>query len=223
MKLHSKRLLAIAKAIAQYKQGTILADIGTDHAYLPCFLYDQGVIEKAYACDVAEGPLASSKQTIIANHMEGKIIPLLGNGLDPIVNEDVDMISICGMGGMLMIEILDAHNEMHNHRFFLQANNGLAELRAYLAGHHFCIIDEDLVEDAHHIYEYMVVEKGEMVLDEDDLLFGSINRQKKTELFRKKWQFELNVQKKIMASLPEGHPKRINVTQMIEKIEKVLA
>ena len=223
MKLHSKRLLAIAKAIAQYKQGTILAGIGTDHAYLPCFLYDQGVIEKAYACDVAEGPLASSKQTIIANHMEGKIIPLLGNGLDPIVNEDVDMISICGMGGMLMIEILDAHNEMHNHRFFLQANNGLAELRAYLAGHHFCIIDEDLVEDAHHIYEYMVVEKGEMVLDEDDLLFGSINRQKKTELFRKKWQFELNVQKKIIASLPEGHPKRINVTQMIEKIEKVLA
>ncbi|WP_173437721.1 tRNA (adenine(22)-N(1))-methyltransferase, partial [Sharpea azabuensis] len=197
MKLHSKRLLAIAKAIAQHKQGTILADIGTDHAYLPCFLYDQGVIEKAYACDVAEGPLASSKQTIIANHMEGKIIPLLGNGLDPIVNEDVDMISICGMGGMLMIEILDAHNEMHDHRFFLQANNGLAELRAYLAGHHFCIIDEDLVEDAHHIYEYMVVEKGEMVLDEDDLLFGSINRQKKTELFRKKWQFELNVQKKI--------------------------
>lgn len=223
MKLHSKRLLAIAKAIAQHKQGTILADIGTDHAYLPCFLYDQGVIEKAYACDVAEGPLASSKQTIIANHMEGKIIPLLGNGLDPIVNEDVDMISICGMGGMLMIEILDAHNEMHDHRFFLQANNGLAELRAYLAGHHFCIIDEDLVEDAHHIYEYMVVEKGEMVLDEDDLLFGPINRQKKTELFRKKWQFELNVQKKIIASLPEGHPKRINVTQMIEKIEKVLA
>ena len=155
--------------------------------------------------------------------MEGKIIPLLGNGLDPIVNEDVGMISICGMGGMLMIEILDAHNEMHDHRFFLQANNGLAELRAYLAGHHFCIIDEDLVEDAHHIYEYMVVEKGEMVLDEDDLLFGSINRQKKTELFRKKWQFELNVQKKIIASLPEGHPKRINVTQMIEKIEKVLA
>lgn len=223
MKLHSKRLLAIAKAIAQHKQGTILADIGSDHAYLPCFLYDQGVIEKAYACDVAEGPLASSKQTIIANHMEGKIIPLLGNGLDPIVNEDVDMISICGMGGMLMIEILDAHNEMHDHRFFLQANNGLAELRAYLAGHHFCIIDEDLVEDAHHIYEYMVVEKGEMVLGEDDLLFGPINRQKKTELFRKKWQFELNVQKKIIASLPEGHPKRINVTQMIEKIEKVLA
>lgn len=223
MKLHSKRLLAIAKAIAQHKQGTILADIGTDHAYLPCFLYDQCVIEKAYACDVAEGPLASSKQTIIANHMEGKIIPLLGNGLDPIVNEDVDMISICGMGGMLMIEILDAHNEMHDHRFFLQANNGLAELRAYLAGHHFCIIDEDLVEDAHHIYEYMVVEKGEMVLGEDDLLFGPINRQKKTELFRKKWQFELNVQKKIIASLPEGHPKRINVTQMIEKIEKVLA
>ena len=223
MKLHSKRLLAIAKAIAQHKQGTILADIGTDHAYLPCFLYDQGVIEKAYACDVAEGPLASSKQTIIANHMEGKIIPLLGNGLDPIVNEDVGMISICGMGGMLMIEILDAHNEMHDHRFFLQANNGLAELRAYLAGHHFCIIDEDLVEDAHHIYEYMVVEEGEMVLDEDDLLFGPINRQKKTELFRKKWQFELNVQKKIMASLPEGRPKHTNVLKMIEKIEKVLA
>ncbi len=223
MKLHSKRLLAIAQAIAQYKQGTILADIGTDHAYLPCFLYDQGVIEKAYACDVAKGPLVSSKQTIMTHHMEDQIIPLLGNGLDPIVDKDVDMISICGMGGMLMIEILDAHKEMHDHRFFLQANNGLSELRAYLEKHHFHIIDEDLVEDAHHIYEYMVVEKGEMVLDEDDLLFGPINRKKKTNLFRQKWQFELNVQKKIIASLPEGHPKRTQVMKMIKKIEKVLA
>ena len=69
----------------------------------------------------------------------------------------------------------------------------------------------------------MIVEKGEMVLDEDDLLFGPINRKKKNNLFRQKWQFELNVQKKIIASLPEGHPKRIQVMKMIKKIEKVLA
>ena len=136
MKLHSKRLSKVAWMIEEHKQGTILADIGTDHAYLPCFLLDEKIITLAYACDVAEGPLSSSKETIQSLHLEDQVIPLLGNGLDPIIDKKVDMISICGMGGLLMSEILDAHLDyVEDKILFLQANTAIDLLREYLMNH----------------------------------------------------------------------------------------
>ena len=75
MKLKSKRLLKIAECIKNYKKGNILADIGTDHAYLPCFLFKEKAISHAYACDVAEGPLHSSMATIAQEEVEGHVIP----------------------------------------------------------------------------------------------------------------------------------------------------
>lgn len=69
MKL-SKRLQAIADLIKKYKQGEILADIGTDHAYLPCYLVENDIINKAYACDIASGPINASIDTIHQYHLE---------------------------------------------------------------------------------------------------------------------------------------------------------
>ena len=63
MKL-SKRLQLIADVIIKYKQGSVLADIGTDHGYLPCYLVENKIIASAYACDVAKGPLESSKEAV---------------------------------------------------------------------------------------------------------------------------------------------------------------
>ena len=84
MKL-SKRLQAIADLITKYKQGEILADIGTDHAYLPVYLVEEGVIEKAYACDIASGPINASIETIQLHQLEKQVIPLLGSGMNPII------------------------------------------------------------------------------------------------------------------------------------------
>lgn len=77
------------------------------------------------------------------------------------------MISICGMGGLLMSEILDAHLDyVEDKILFLQANTAIDLLREYLMNHNLQIIDEALVKDAHHIYEIMVVKKGHQELDE---------------------------------------------------------
>ena len=106
MKL-SGRLLELAQLVDKHKNGTILADIGTDHAYLPCYLIEKNIIEKAYACDVAQGPFKASLSTIEHYHFEEKIEALLGNGLNPILDKDVSMITIAGMGAFLIGDILE--------------------------------------------------------------------------------------------------------------------
>ena len=161
MKL-SKRLQAIADLIEKYKQGTILADIGTDHAYLPCYLVDQGIISQAYACDIAQGPIQASIETIKQYQLENSVIPLLGSGMNPIIDKNIDMISICGMGGKLTVDILEEHLHYFNqHLLILQSNVGIEILREFLYKNHFKIIDEGIVKDAHHIYEIIVCEYNE--------------------------------------------------------------
>ena len=106
MKL-SKRLELLAYLVEKHKKGNILADIGTDHAYLPCYLIERNIIEKAYACDVAKGPFAASLSTIRQYHFEENVEALLGDGLDPILDKEVDMVTIAGMGSFLIVEILE--------------------------------------------------------------------------------------------------------------------
>ncbi len=220
MKL-SKRLQAIADLIKKYKQGERLADIGTDHAYLPCYLVSEGIIEKAYACDIASGPIHASIETIQSNHLEEKVIPLLGSGMNPILDKEVDMISICGMGGKLTVEILDEHKELLDHLFILQSNVGLDILREYLFQQNIKIIDEDIVEDAHHIYEIIVCKKACQELDYtlEDIYFGPCLRKKKNKLFYKKWQRQLQIYQNIIVSLEKSHSRYQEVKKLIGMIE----
>lgn len=220
MKL-SKRLDAISRLVEKYKKGEVLADIGTDHGYLPCDLVSRGIIEKAYACDVAEGPLNASKENIQINKLENRVIPLLGSGMNPIIDKKVDMISIAGMGGILMVEILEEHRDLlMNYRFVLQANVGIEILREYLYKNKLMIVDEDIVEDAHHIYEIIVCEYNEKCfMSKEDFYFGPILRMKKNDLFYKKWERILNQQRNILNSLKETHPKYKEVSSLIKMIE----
>lgn len=225
MKL-SKRLQAIADLITKYKQGEILADIGTDHAYLPCYLVEEEVIEKAYACDIASGPINASIETIKLYQLEKQVIPLLGSGMNPIIDKDIDMISICGMGGKLTIDILDEHKEfLDNHRFILQANIGLEVLREYLFQQNMKIIDEAIVKDAHHIYEIIVCEKTSesFVYTKEDMYFGPCLRQHKNGLFYEKWRRQLEIQNEILASLKEHQPRYQEVKDLITMIEGELS
>lgn len=221
MKL-SKRLQAIANLIIKYRQGDVLADIGTDHAYLPCYLVSEGVVQKAYACDIASGPINASIETIKSQHLEKQVIPLLGSGINPILDKQIDMVSICGMGGKLTVDILNEHKEyLDQHRFILQSNIGLEVLREYLFKNNMKIIDEDIVKDAHHIYEIIVCEKTDEILiyDENDLYFGPCLRKNKVELFYEKWKRQLETQNKILSQLDETQLRYKEVKHFIELIE----
>ncbi|MCD7809811.1 MAG: class I SAM-dependent methyltransferase [Erysipelotrichaceae bacterium] len=224
MKL-SKRLQAIADLIIQYKEGHVLADIGSDHAYLPVYLVLNNVVDKAYACDIASGPLSAAIETIETYQVEKRVKPLQGSGLNPILDKSVDMISICGMGGKLTVEILDEFPEfLDNHRFILQANVGLEVLREYLYQQHMRIIGEDIVKDANHIYEIIVCEKSDeyFTYNEKDIYFGPILRKQKNDLFKEKWLRQLSTYQHILTSLTPSQPRYQEVKHMIELIEEQL-
>ena len=101
----SQRLQAIADFVPQ---GARVADVGTDHGFLPCYLAQNNQAVKVYACDINEQPLALAQKNV-ADYNVGEIVSTrLGNGLAVIEPGEVDVVTIAGMGGSLMIEILDA-------------------------------------------------------------------------------------------------------------------
>ena len=88
-------------------RGRVIADIGTDHGYLPCYMAAEGLCDKAYACDVAEKPLESAAAHISQNGLEDKVIPILSCGLEKVPAEGLTDIVIAGMGGELIARILE--------------------------------------------------------------------------------------------------------------------
>lgn len=226
MKL-SKRLQLIADVIIKYKQGSVLADIGTDHGYLPCYLVKNKIITSAFACDVARGPYDCSKETIRQYDLEDQVFPLLGSGLNPILNRQVDMISIAGMGSYLICEILGEHCDyLRNVEvLFLQANANNDYLRKYLFTNDWIIIDEQMVKDAGHIYEVMVVtgrKNKAIIYNQKDEQFGPILINNQTLLFKEKWQKQYQVYEKIQNTLSYDHPRYHEITNKMKMIEEVL-
>lgn len=226
MKL-SKRLQLLADVINKYKQGNRLADIGSDHAYLPCYLIENKIVCHVYACDVASGPLQSAKDTILQYEMQDQVTALLGRGLEPILDKEVDMISISGMGAYLITEILDANYKyLDNIRvLFLQANANTDYLRGYLFSHHFQIIDEQMVKDGGHIYEVMVVTRQvdkDIAYSKADIEFGPILINARSSLFKEKWTKQYKIFNTIKGTLPSSHPRYIEIDKKMKMIEEVL-
>ena len=98
----SKRLEMVAGLVTQER----IADIGTDHGYVPIYLYKQGRIKKAYACDVRKGPLEKCKKNIALYGAEDVIETRLGSGLTPLRPGEAETAIMAGMGGMLIVHIL---------------------------------------------------------------------------------------------------------------------
>ena len=222
----SKRLKCIADLIQKYKEGDVLGDIGSDHAYLPCYLIENKIVEYTYACDVAKGPLDSAIENINYYGLNDKVKPLLGSGLIPIKNKDVDMVSISGMGAYLICDIFNQSMEtVHKTKvFFLQANANIDHLRAYLFEHDFMIIDEEIIKEGNHIYEILVVKKNSEKINysQDDIDFGPILLKKQPQLFKDKWLKQIDVLKKIQDTIDPTHQKHLEIDKKIKQVERIL-
>ena len=96
----------LKKCGAMVEKGSKIADVGTDHAYLPIYLIKEKKATHAIACDLREGPLENAKKNIKKFGLEEKIETRLSNGLENIKENEADEVIIAGMGGILISEIL---------------------------------------------------------------------------------------------------------------------
>lgn len=100
----SKRLEQVASMVTK---GNIIADIGTDHGYVPIYLVEKGICPKAYAMDINQGPIESAIKNIENYGLSEKIQAIKSNGLEKLEPEKADTIIIAGMGGELIVNILE--------------------------------------------------------------------------------------------------------------------
>ena len=174
-----KRLSAAAEMVPH---GARLADIGSDHAYLPIALCLDGKIEYALASDINEGPVASAISNVRANGLLDKISVVRADGLDLARAFDPDCISILGMGGELIVSILDAAAWIRDERItlVLQPMTHAEIVAKYLADNGFYIKDEKIVKDGERsgkLYRIMCAGYDGIArrISEADAYIGAIN------------------------------------------------
>lgn len=155
----SQRLQAIADLVPT---GAKVADIGTDHGFLPCYLAQSGKAELVIACDVNAQPLALAQKNITDYNVGDKVSTRLGNGLAVLNPGEVDTVTIAGMGGALMIDILDASPMVVDRlkRIVLQPNVGAEAVRIWAEKNRWQIVAEDLIRENDIFSVIIVLEQG---------------------------------------------------------------
>lgn len=202
----SKRLIASANFIKGFN---CLADCGTDHAYLPIYVVKEGFVNSAIASDNKLGPLTNAKKNIIQASLLMKVKIKYADGLN-YLNKDIDIVSVLGMGGRLITEILSKANKQYVKRLVLGPNSEAKILREYLMENNFKIVNEELVEENGKYYQIIVCEPGNMDLNELELEFGPIILKNKTPEFK-------DYITKLITNLKEALPK-INNDSEAEKL-----
>lgn len=233
--MNSKHLSKRLDKVADYVEaGARLADIGSDHAYLPVYLVKEGKIDFAIAGEVVEGPYQSAVQEVASEGVEDQVFPRFGDGLEVVTEADqIDTLTICGMGGKLITEILD--RGLTKARFpkppqlILQANVYEAGLRRYLLAHHYEIVAETIVAEAGKFYEIMLAQYRDQVSDwsKQELQFGRYIAQDQPDVFKAKWQSVRQRHEMVLAGLDQAQTqaaktKREEFSRLIAEIDQVL-
>ncbi|SFE29283.1 tRNA (adenine(22)-N(1))-methyltransferase [Alteribacillus iranensis] len=231
----SKRLKRIAEEVPAASR---LADIGTDHGYLPMYLMKQGKINWALASDVNAGPLESAKKNIKSENLEDYIETRLGHGLSVIDEADhIDTIVIAGMGGSLICEILNSGKEQLENveQLILQPNIHASVIRRWMIDHKWELVQEHILEEDERIYEILVAKPGEgdrpyqnvSARTEASILFGPFLIQKRSPAFMKKWKREKEIWQRILQELEKAstdqdtEKKRAELLTNIQLFEEV--
>ena len=222
MKVHlTERLREVANFVSN---DAILADIGSDHAFLPCYLVQEKRISKAYAGEVIVGPLNQSKKCVEENNLQDYVFPILSDGLQNIP-EDTTEVTIAGMGAHTILDILNAYPEKVKSykKVIVQANSHMEIIREYLSKNEYAIIDESIVFEKGKFYEICVfnTSKGR-TLNEDEILYGPVLLEKQTDTFIKYYNYLISIKENVLSNLDSNHSKYACLTDEIQKIRGIL-
>lgn len=222
----STRLQTVADFIPENAR---LADIGSDHAYLPCYLALQNKIAFAVAGEVVKGPFESAKNHVSQLQLNDRIVVRLADGLFAIESDDaIDTITICGMGGDLIASILDTgakQRKLENvQTLILQPNVDEHSVRRWLMAHHYTITNEVILEENGKIYEVIVAKRSDHSIEysEDECVFGIFLPEEKSPIFIKKWTNEIKKYDYVLQQLKKSVSDEAEKTAFFEaKIAKI--
>lgn len=200
--------MRLERVAANVPAGARLADIGSDHAYLPVALMRRGAITAAVAGEVAATPFHAAQRTVRDNGLEQQITVRLANGLAAIEPHDgITAISLCGMGGETIRDILES-GKVHlsgRERLVLQPNGGEQPLRQWLMDNGYSILSEELLQENRFYYEIIVAERtGPVLYSAEELYFGPLQMQVRSPVFIAKWQRMLRQKHKTLASFEQA-------------------
>lgn len=156
MKL-SERLQYIADEI---KCGETMADIGTDHGFLPLYLLEKKKCPKVIMTDISSGSLKKAEINCKLVKPKGEYELRLGNGIDVLSDGEVDVVVIAGMGGLLIVDILEWNLKKSRSvkRYILQPRNNVGRLRHWLFSNGFSVVREGIVREGKFLCEILTVE-----------------------------------------------------------------
>lgn len=212
----SYRLNKIAEKVAI---NGIIADIGTDHAYIPIFLYKNNKIKGAIACDISKGSLKKAIDNINKYNLQNNIQTRLANGLEKItLNDNIDTIIIAGMGGMLMIDILEKGINIANNskQLILQPQKDIDKVRKYLHKNGFKITDDEILKDDGKYYTIITATKGkeDTLYKKEQYIFGKFEIENKSPILKEYIEEQLYKMEIVLKNI-----KETNIQNRILEIE----
>lgn len=212
-----ERLLKIA---SQLEKCNCLADIGTDHAYIPVYAIKNGLCKKAIASDIGVGPLKTAKKNVDLYGYKNSIELRLGNGLETLNPNEADTIVIAGMGGTLIVELLNKSIEIaKNAKLILQPMNYVEKLREFLFLNGYKFIDEDLVQDGRKLYVIItVIWTGKVENFSAEDCYINYNLLKDNPAFPKYIEKQISRSKEILIGLNLAEEKDINAIKFQENL-----
>lgn len=214
MKL-SERLLKITELI---NNCSVLADIGTDHGYVPIYCVESGLCKRAVACDINSSPLDAAKENIALYKLSDSIQTRISDGLEALAPDEADTIVIAGMGGFLIRDILTAGADKISERtrLILQPMVAAAELRQFLYENGYRIITEKLAREEDKFYNIILAEKGSGEYSEKEILIGK-------DIFGdENYTDYINFHKRVFSKIIAGLEKATGKDEEINKYKRLI-
>ncbi|AGR42285.1 tRNA (adenine(22)-N(1))-methyltransferase [Spiroplasma diminutum] len=223
MSFLTPRLFSLASLITE---GEVVADIGTDHAYLPIYLAKDGKAKKIYATDVALKPLTVAKNNLASFGVADKVETILADGIEWTIpnNIKLDSCIIAGMGSTSILDILKKDNE-NIYSYIIASNTYLEPIRKWTKEKKYFVEKEIIVEDNKIIYEIIKINKfaGTKIKSKKDILFGPLLvRDEKNKLFLQKWLEEEEKLFKLLQQIPKKDKKYKETLKRKNEISKLL-
>ncbi len=212
-----------------FVRGGFFADVGTDHAHLPVYLYQAGRVSGAVAADINEGPLAMARKNIAQSGVGEGVATCLSDGLARLEQYHPSDIAIFGMGGELIIRIIDEAPWVKNRdiRLILQPMTKQPEVRDYLINNGFVILDEVLSEDVGKIYQTLCAEYRPETLEAPysraDRLLGRQNILRGGERFERFLRHRIRVLSAALEGKRQAGTPAVEDEADVEALRRVLA